>query len=41
MLAGSVGSVSSLELAVRESGACGVVLVGDKGFYSRNNREEL
>ena len=41
MLVGSVGSVSSLELTVKESGAGGVVLVGDKGFYSRDNREEL
>ena len=38
---GSISSVSSLSLSIKESGAKDVVLVGDKGFYSANNIEEL
>ena len=41
MLVGSVGSVSSLQLTVKESGATDVVLVGDKGFHSADNVREL
>jgi len=41
MLAGSVTSVSSLKLTMKESGASNVVLVGDKGFYSAGNVSEL
>jgi transposase len=36
-----VGSVSSVETTVKESGADGVLLVGDKAFYSATNMEEL
>ena len=38
---GSISSVSSLSRSIKESGAKDVVLVGDKGFYSANNIEEL
>ena len=38
---GSVQDVSSLVLTVRESGVENVVLIGDKGFYSAKNVDEL
>jgi transposase len=41
MLVGSAGSVSSLALTVKESGATDIVLVGDKGFHSAANVAEL
>jgi hypothetical protein len=37
ILVGSINSVSSLNLTIRESGASNVVLIGDKGFYSNGN----
>ncbi len=40
-LIGSIASVSSLVLTIKESGANDVVLVGDKGFYSEPNITEL
>ncbi|EQD49724.1 repeat protein, partial [mine drainage metagenome] len=40
-LIGSISSVSSLVLSIKESGVKDVVLVGDKGFYSDNNVTEL
>ncbi len=41
MIAGSVTSVTSLKIAVDESGATNTVLIGDKGFYSESNVEKL
>jgi len=41
MIPGSVRDVSSLVLTVKESGAKNVVLIGDKGFYSADNVENL
>ena len=40
-LIGSISSVSSLTLSIKESGAKDVVLVGDKGFYSEANVADL
>jgi hypothetical protein len=40
-LPGSIASVSSLALSIKESGAKDVVLIGDKGFYSESNVEDL
>lgn len=40
-LMGSITSVSSLVLTIKESGAKDVILVGDKGFYSEPNITEL
>ncbi len=40
-LIGSISSVSSLTLSIKESGAKDVVLVGDKGFYSEANVTDL
>lgn len=41
MLVGSIGSVSSVKLTVSESGAKNVVVIGDKGFYSSTNVNDL
>jgi transposase len=41
VVVGSVASVSSLKLSIKESGAKNVVIVGDKGFYSADNVKEL
>jgi len=41
MLVGSITSVSSLRLTVKESGARDVVVIGDKGFYSSKNVDDL
>jgi transposase len=41
VVVGSVASVSSLKLSIKESGAENVVIVGDKGFYSAENVEGL
>lgn len=41
MIPGSVRDVSSLVLTVKESGVRNVVLIGDKGFYSENNVQNL
>lgn len=41
MVPGSVRDVSSLVLTVKESGVKNAVLIGDKGFYSRDNVLDL
>lgn len=41
VLPGSVTSAPTMTLAIRESGLKNVVVVGDKGFYSKKNVEDL
>ncbi len=41
ILVGSIASVSSLSVSIKESGAKDVVLIGDKGFYSESNVKDL
>lgn len=41
VLPGSVTSAPTMTLAIRESGLQNVVVVGDKGFYSKKNVEAL
>lgn len=41
VLIGSINSVKSLKLSIKESGARNVVIVGDKGFYSANNVNDI
>ena len=41
MLVGSVTSVSSIKITMEESGITNIVLIGDKGFYSGDNVDEL
>jgi transposase len=41
LLAGSIRDVSSLVLTMEEAGAKDVILIGDKGFYSSDNIDEL
>ncbi len=40
-IVGSISSVSALSRSIKESGIKDVVLVGDKGFYSINNVNDL
>lgn len=41
VLPGSVRDVSSLLLSIEESGVKDITVIGDKGFYSENNIQEL
>lgn len=41
LLPGSIRDVSSLLLSIEESGVKDIIIIGDKGFYSENNTEEL
>lgn len=41
LVAGSITDVSSITLTVKEAGIKDAVLIGDKGFYSEKNLEEL
>ncbi|MEM3265676.1 MAG: transposase [Thermoplasmata archaeon] len=41
MLVGSVTSVSSIKITMEESGIKNIIVVGDKGFYSEENVNEL
>lgn len=41
LVPGSIKDVSSLLLSMKESGVKDIILVGDKGFYSSNNINEL
>ena len=41
IIVGSINSAKSLRLSIKESGAKNVVVIGDKGFYSKANVKDL
>ncbi len=41
LLPGSIRDVSSLLLSIEESGVKDIIVIGDKGFFSKNNVKEL